>query len=84
MAISRNKYDGMNPSIYDTAIKEQRGSVRKHPKDAEQWLELGRLCEAKIETTHSFAKSNFIIRYFTPIYLLSILFVVEDSTDVVC
>ena len=66
----------MNPAIYDTAIKEQRKRVRKHPKDAEQWLELGRIHEAKIEIIYSLAKNNFGIRYFAPIYLLTILFVV--------
>ena len=75
MTISRKKYDSTNPAIYDTAIKEQRKRVRKHPKDVEQWLELGRLHEAKIEIIHSLAKSNFGIRYFAPIYLLFVLFV---------
>ena len=65
----------MNPAIYDTAIKEQRKRVRKHPKDVKQWLELGRLYEAKIEIIHSLSQSDFSIRYFTPIYLLTILLV---------
>jgi tetratricopeptide (TPR) repeat protein len=67
------KHDGMNPATYDTAIKKQLDCARKHPKDAEQWLALGRLYEAKLDATHSLKKSNFSIRYFIPLYFLFIL-----------
>lgn len=76
MAISNINHNVLEPAIYDTAIKEQWKPVRKHPKDAGQWLELGRLYEAKIETTHSLAGRSFAIRYFIPLYLLLVSFVV--------
>ncbi len=48
MAVSNIKHNVLDPAIYDIAIKEQWKPVRKHPKDAGQWLELGRLYEATL------------------------------------
>ena len=76
MAISSKKYDETEPAIYDTAIKKQWERVRRHSKDAGQWLELGLLHEAKLEITNSLARHNFGIRNFLPMYFLLILFVI--------
>ena len=74
--MGRSKYEVSDPAHYDPLIKEQKKRVRRHPEDAGQWLELGRLHEAKIEMIRSLAKRNFNIRYFIPMYLLLVSLVV--------
>jgi hypothetical protein len=70
------KPDGMDPAVYNTAIKKQLDCARKHPRDAEQWVALGRLHGKKIETIQSQTKNSLAIRYFVPIYFLFILSVI--------
>jgi len=74
--ISRNKYEVSDPAYYDPLIAEQKSRVRQNPNDAKEWLELGRLHEAKIDMIGSFAKHHFAIRYSLPINVFLFLSVI--------
>ncbi len=74
--MGRSKYEVPDPAYYDPLIREHKKRVRRHPKDAGQWLEHGCLHEAKIEMIRSLAKRTFSIRYFIPMYLLLVSAVV--------
>lgn len=76
MAISKKKYEGTDPGFYDREIKEQRKRIREDPGEAWQWLDLGRLHEAKIDLTNTLARHNPIIRYFNAVYLLTVSMVI--------
>ena len=76
MMKNNKKHCVSDPAFYDPLIREHKKRVRRHPKDAEQWLEHGHLHEAKIEMIHSLAKRTFSIRYFIPMYLLLVSAVV--------
>ncbi len=69
---NKKKYEVSGPAYYDPLIAKQKRHVRQNPKDVQAWLELGRLHEAKIDMTNYFAKRNFLIRHFLPMYVLLI------------
>ncbi len=88
MPILNFKHQVSDPAFYDPLIAAQKKQACRNPNDAAGWLDLGRLREAKIDMTQYFAKRNFAIRYFIPLYLLSIsgfiwlLFSLNISTPV--
>jgi len=61
-----------DPCYYDLLIADRKRRVRAHPDDAGEWLEFGRIHEAKIDFTNSLAKRNFFVRYFPLLYSLII------------
>ena len=70
------KHPVSDPAFYDSIIKKQKKCARKQPSNAGLWLELGRLHEAKVEFIESMAKRQFWLRFFIPIYLLGISFLI--------
>lgn len=66
----RKKNDLSDPGYYDPLIRDQKKHARQHPDDPQAWLELGRLHEAKIDLTNSFAKRRLFFRYSFPLYVL--------------
>jgi len=73
MFAGKRKFEVSDPVFYDALIAKQRKRVRKHPRESKEWLELGRLCEAKIDMIQYAARRQFVIRYFLPIFALSFL-----------
>jgi TolA-binding protein len=69
----KRKHEVSDPAFYDSLITEQKKRARQHSQDAGEWLELGRLYEAKIDMILYFARRQFIFRYFLPIFALCIL-----------
>ncbi len=69
----KREYEVSDPAFYDSLITAQKKRVRQHSQDAREWLELGRLCEAKIDMIQYFARRNWGIRLFIPIYTVLIL-----------
>ena len=65
---SNKKFDVEDPAYYDSLIANQKRRARKFNGDAHEWLELGRLHDAKIGMTNHFARRSFVIRYFIFIY----------------
>ncbi len=72
----KRKYEVSNHAYYDSLIAEQKKRVRQHSHNAEEWLELGRLYEAKIDMIQYFARRQFITRCFLPFFALVFLGVV--------
>jgi len=72
MSILNIKHEVSDPAFYNPLILDQKKKARRNPNDAKEWLELGRLCEAKIDMIKYFTRENFGIRYFIPLYILSI------------
>ncbi len=77
MAVSNEKkHEVLDPSCCNALIDDQKKLVRQHPDNPQEWIELGRLHEARINLTNYFAKRNFSIRYFVPLtVLLASLFI---------
>lgn len=67
------KYEVSDPAFYGPLIAEQKKRVRDNSRNAEQWLELGRLREARIDMINNFAKHNWGIRFFMPIYTVLVI-----------
>ena len=76
MFFGKRKYEVSDPAFYDALIAEQKKRARQHSQDAMEWLELGRLCEAKIDMIQYFARRQFVIRYFLPFFTLVLLGVI--------
>ncbi len=72
----KRKYEVSDPAFYDSLINEQKKRVRQHSQDSGEWLELGRLCEAKIDMIQCFTKRQFVTRCFLPFFALVFLGVV--------
>jgi len=68
MSIINIKHEVSDPAYYDPLISQQKKYVREFPGDVSQWLELGRLHEAKIDMTNHFARHSFGVRHFVFIY----------------
>jgi tetratricopeptide (TPR) repeat protein len=68
------KYEVSDPAFYGSLIAEQKKRVREHSRNAEQWLELGRLYEARIYMTNDFATKSLAIRCFLFAYAILIIF----------
>jgi len=79
MSIINIKYEVSDPAYYDPLIAQQKKRVREAPGDVSQWLELGRLHEAKIDMTNCFARHSFGIRYFVFIYAFFFLMLIIFS-----
>ena len=73
------KHPVTDPAFYDPLIKKQKQCIRDQPACVESWLEAGRLHEAKIEMIHSYAKRQFVIRHFVPLYLLLVAGIVASG-----
>ncbi len=67
MSILNIKHEVSDPAFYNPLISEQKKQLRRNPNNAKEWLELGRLCEARLEMIKVFAKRNFTIRWLLPI-----------------
>ncbi len=67
---SAKNYAVSDPAFYDPLIAEQKERAGKRPGDAKEWLELGRLCEEKIDMIQYVAKRQFILRHFLLFFLL--------------
>jgi hypothetical protein len=78
-----NKYEVSDPAYYDPLIANQKKRVRNSPGDVDQWLELGRLHEAKLGMTNNFARNSFGFRYFLYIYALFFLLFIAMSIHVI-
>ena len=68
MADKEGKYLTFTMADEEYGIANQKKRVRESSGDVNQWLELGRLHEAKIDMTNCFARHSFGIRYFVFIY----------------
>ena len=68
------KYEVADPAFYGSLITEQKKCVREHSRNAEHWLELGRLYESRINMTNDFAKRSRGIRFFVPMYTVLVIF----------
>ena len=73
MFFGKRKYEVSDPAFYDSLIAEQKKRARQHSQDATEWLELGRLCEAKIDMVQYFARRQLVIRHFLPFFTLVLL-----------
>jgi tetratricopeptide (TPR) repeat protein len=73
MGTLNKEYEISDPSYYDPLIARQKKIVSKRPFDPGEWLELGRLHEAKIDMTNYVARNSFGIRYFMLIYFLTFI-----------
>ena len=73
MLNGKRKYEVSDPAFYDSLITEQKKRARQHSQDATEWLELGRLCEAKIDMVQYFARRQLVIRHFLPFFTLVLL-----------
>ncbi len=72
MSIINIKHEVSDPAFYNSLILDQKKKARRNSNNANEWLELGRLYEAKIDIIKYFARGNFGIRYFILLYILSI------------
>lgn len=71
MAVTKKKeHNVSDPGHYDPLIADQKRRVHQYPHDAQEWLELGRLLEDKIDLINYLVKGSFVIRHFLPIYSL--------------
>jgi len=68
------KHAVSDPAFYGSLIAEQKKRIREHSQNAEQWLELGRLYEARIDMTNNFADKSLAIRCFLFAYALLTIF----------
>lgn len=74
MAIYSKKKDGISdPGQYNALITDRKKRVRRDPHNAKEWVELGRLHEAKKDLATYIAGRNVGIRYCFPLYILFIL-----------
>ncbi|MCP3872685.1 MAG: hypothetical protein GY699_05945, partial [Desulfobacteraceae bacterium] len=67
MAMGTTNFEFSNPGFYNTLISDQK---KKHPKilqNAANWVELGRLQDAKAQLTKRFVQKSLIIRLL-PVY----------------
>jgi len=77
MMIMRNeKFEVADPGFYDTLISDQKKKAGKDPKNAAQWVELGRLEYERAEMTKLFVQNHLLIRWL-PILCYIILFSVS-------
>ncbi len=63
MSLINIKHEVSDPAFYNPLISEQIKKAHQNPDNAEEWLDLGRLYEARLEMTRSFAKKDFSIRW---------------------
>jgi len=62
--ITRNeKFEVADPSFYNTLISDQKKRAGKNPKNAAQWVELGRLEYEKAAMTKLFVQNQLLIRW---------------------
>ena len=72
MSIINIKHEVSDPAFYGPLISDRKKKARRNPNDAKEWLELGRLREARLEMINVFAKRKFFIRWLPPLtYLCS-------------
>ncbi len=57
------KHEVTDPAFYNPLISKQKKKARRNPGDEREWLDLGRLYEARLEMTRSFVKKHFSIRW---------------------
>ncbi len=78
MRMSNIKFEVSDPSFYDALILDQKKKLAQNPRDAMQWVELGRLQEAKAQMTSHFAQKNMVIKWIpicTYLFVLSALYI---------
>ncbi|MCP3874560.1 MAG: tetratricopeptide repeat protein [Desulfobacteraceae bacterium] len=63
MAIGNPKFEVSDPGLYDALISDQKKKISKSPSNATDWVELGRLQDAKAQLTNRFAQKNLMIRW---------------------
>lgn len=80
MAFQSKKHLVSDPAFYGPLIADQKKRTRKYSDNAKEWLELGRLHEARIDMTKAFAGRVPGIRYFIPIYISLLLISIVVST----
>ena len=80
MAFHSKKHPVSDPAFYGPLIADQEKRARRDPDNAEGWLELGRLHEARVDMINAFAVRVPGIRYFTPVYISSLLISIVVST----
>ena len=73
MSIQNQKHEVPDPGYYDSLISKQKKLLKTSHDDVEQWLELGRLYEAKIDLTNRIVKKSVFIRLCLPICALCFL-----------
>ncbi len=49
MAMGNSKFEVSDPGFYDTLISDQKKKVSRNPSNAADWIELGRLQDAKAQ-----------------------------------
>ena len=70
MSIINIKHEVSDPAFYGPLISDRKKKARRNPNDAKEWLELGRLREARLEMINVFAKRKFYIRWLPPLTCL--------------
>ena len=70
MTFTNIKFEVSDPVFYDPLISSQKQEVGEDPENAEKWLKLGRLQEAKVEMTKWFAQKSLFMRWWFVVILL--------------
>jgi hypothetical protein len=70
MSIINIKHEVSDPAFYGPLISDQEKKAQRNPNNAKEWLEPGRLCEARLEMINVFAKRQFFIRWLPPLAFL--------------
>ena len=73
MSTRNHKHDVPDPGYYDSFISKQKKRIKTFPDDVKQWLELGRLYEAKVDLTNRIIKKSISVRLCFPICLVGLL-----------
>jgi len=70
MSIINIKHEVSDPAFYHSLISAQKKKAHQKLNDPKEWLELGRLYEARLEMIKVFAKRKFLIRWILPLTCL--------------
>ena len=73
MSIQIHKHEVPDPGNYDSFISKQKKLIKTFPDDVKQWLELGRLYEAKVDLTNRVIKKSISVRLCFPVCLVGLL-----------
>ena len=82
MAYHRKKDPVPDPAHYDSLISDRIKCARQDPDSPEKWMELGLLCEARIEMIKNYARGIPPIRYFILIYLALVILLIVVTTRI--
>jgi len=67
MAMGNTNFEVSDPGFYDILISDQKKKTSTDPSNSTNWVELGRLQDAKSQMTALFAKKKLTIKWLPPI-----------------